>query len=230
MDIQMPEMDGLEATKKIREISGGDEDRAVPIIAMTAHASEKDRTQSLEAGMNDFVSKPVSPEMICRVLKIWLPDDGPENGEEGKSGNNGDRSDNNMNSDGEQVGNHLEDISTFDPDDLSERMMGDDELIQTVARGFIQDMPNQIMALKGYLDQGDSKKVERAVHSIKGSSASVGGKKLRALAADLEWSAKEGDLDQVSKQMTEFEAEVEQLRSALRPMMGDQKKLATEQG
>ena len=69
MDMQMPEMGGIEATRKIRGLPGW---AGIPIIAMTANAFEDDRRHCLEAGMNDHVGKPVDPEVLYQVLLRWL--------------------------------------------------------------------------------------------------------------------------------------------------------------
>ncbi len=73
MDIQMPEMDGLEATRQIRSSKSGDIDPDIPIIAMTAHALDEDRAMCIKAGMNDFISKPLSPDVLSGLLPRWLP-------------------------------------------------------------------------------------------------------------------------------------------------------------
>ena len=70
MDVQMPEMDGIEATKKIRE----DGFHKIPIIAMTAHTDESIKEKCLEAGMNDFISKPIRKEIVSEVVEKWVSD------------------------------------------------------------------------------------------------------------------------------------------------------------
>jgi PAS domain S-box-containing protein len=73
MDVQMPEMDGLEATRIIRDPQSHVLDHQIPIIAMTAHAMRGDREYCLETGMNDYITKPVSPHVLAEALNKWLP-------------------------------------------------------------------------------------------------------------------------------------------------------------
>jgi CheY-like chemotaxis protein len=79
MDVQMPEMDGMESTRVARSASGGVLNPNVPIIAMTAHAMQGDREACLRAGMNDYLAKPVSPAALSSLLEKWLdrPDTAP---------------------------------------------------------------------------------------------------------------------------------------------------------
>ncbi len=74
MDVQMPEMDGIETTRRIRDPRGHVRDPGIPIIAMTAHALEKDRERCLSAGMNDYLAKPVDMSSLREKLAQWLPD------------------------------------------------------------------------------------------------------------------------------------------------------------
>jgi signal transduction histidine kinase/CheY-like chemotaxis protein len=74
MDMQMPEMDGLEATRQIRDLESKVIDHEIPIIAMTANAMQEDRQRCLQAGMNDYVSKPIDAYVLAQALARWLPD------------------------------------------------------------------------------------------------------------------------------------------------------------
>ncbi len=73
MDVQMPGTDGLEATRIVRNPESAVLNHRVPIIAMTAHAMQGDRENCLHAGMNDYISKPVSPQKLVNALNAWLP-------------------------------------------------------------------------------------------------------------------------------------------------------------
>jgi len=73
MDVQMPEMDGFEATRRIRDPRSAVLHHGIPIIAMTAHAMQGDRERCLDAGMDDYVTKPISPQALAEALDRWLP-------------------------------------------------------------------------------------------------------------------------------------------------------------
>jgi len=83
MDVQMPEMDGIEATREIRNLQSAVRNHQIPIIAMTAHALQGDRERCIEAGMNDYVPKPISPQILAEALEKWLPKE-PTNNTKGE--------------------------------------------------------------------------------------------------------------------------------------------------
>ena len=226
MDVQMPVMDGLEATRRIRKdermmlLKGKFADkgeanpsRIIPIIAMTAHAMQGDRERCIEAGMNDYITKPVSPGALSNVLKKWLP---KENGES-KSRNDEKEM---VKKKIDQVGGHSSLITRrlpviFDRAGLMARLMDDNNLVRMVVESFIEDIPRQIDLLKGYLETGDDSRIEHQAHTIKGASANVGGDRLQSVAHLMEKAAKSGDFNAVRGQIPEMEAQFDTLRQAM---------------
>ena len=192
MDIQMPEMDGLEATKKIRELSPPANE--VPVVAMTAHAMKGDRETCLAAGMNDYITKPVSQKSIFDAIHKWTtlmeeppkdsptapPDAGPENSEE---------------------------LPLFDRAGMGERLMEDEELIQAVLGSFLETTPDLIENLNEALAQGDAETAERHAHSMQGSSSSAGAMRVHAVATRIREAAKIGDLDTVKTELPEIQVQ-----------------------
>jgi len=205
MDVQMPEMDGLEATRRIRNPQSAIANRQIPIIAMTAHAMQGDRETCLEAGMNDYVSKPVSAQALAEALDRWLPKEtaatiqqAPGAPEETASASAPEPQ-----------------TPVFDKAGMMAGLMDDEELVRTVARVFLADIPRQLEALRGYLQAGDASGAERQAHSIKGASARVRGEALRAVAFVMERAANARDLDTVKARMAELEAQFDRLKQAM---------------
>jgi CheY-like chemotaxis protein/HPt (histidine-containing phosphotransfer) domain-containing protein len=194
MDMNMPEMDGLEATRLIRSqcalhpLSAPD----IPIIAMTANALQGDRARCLESGMNDYITKPVSPESLANALKKWLPQD-------------------------KNAGNPSTPSASiiFDKESLLARLMNDENLARNVVECFVKDLPKQITALNSYLELDDAISTVRQAHTIKSAAANVGGTALTAVAAIMEKVAKTGNLKAVKARLPELENEFDQLRTMI---------------
>jgi CheY-like chemotaxis protein/nitrogen-specific signal transduction histidine kinase/HPt (histidine-containing phosphotransfer) domain-containing protein len=204
MDMQMPEMDGIEATRTIRNPQSAVLNHQIPIIAMTAHALHGDRERCIEAGMNDYLTKPVVPQALADALKKWLPQrtelpGAPAPGA-GKSA---------------APENAIKEVKVFDRADMMARLMDDEELASTVITGFLEDIPKQIDALKDSLKARDVKKTERQAHSIKGAAAIVGGEVMRDTAFEMEKAGKAGDLETVTARMPDLETQFTQLKAAM---------------
>jgi CheY-like chemotaxis protein/HPt (histidine-containing phosphotransfer) domain-containing protein len=199
MDVQMPEMDGLEATKRIRRLPTGM--REIPIIAMTAHAMQGDREKCLQAGMDDYVSKPVTPTALSEVLSKWLPKSSIEqNGRLYES-------DSTISSVQSQV--------IWDEQGMLDRMMGDKDLAKIILEGFIIDLPKQIETMEQYVQSNNITGCERQAHTIKGAAANVGGTALSAIAALMEQTMKDGDLAVFTTKISELREMFDKLKNAM---------------
>jgi CheY-like chemotaxis protein/HPt (histidine-containing phosphotransfer) domain-containing protein len=205
MDVQMPVMDGIEATLLIREPQSAVANHQIPIIAMTASAMQGDRERFLEAGMNDYVSKPVSPQSLAEVLDKWLPKETAATAVQPPGVTEKPAS--------ASVENPQPPV--FDKAGMLGRLMDDEDLARSVAEGFLTDIPRQIDTLRGFLAVGDATGAERQAHTIKGASANVGGEALRAVATEMENAARAGDLNAVRARLAGLETEFSRLEQAM---------------
>jgi two-component system sensor histidine kinase/response regulator len=203
MDVQMPEMDGYEATAEIRRREGEEADRRTPIIAMTANAMQGDREKALAAGMDDYVSKPVDPGELDAALARWIPrtDEGASAPEEA--------TDDAATSPG----------GATDPLDRSAleglRELGGTELLAELTGLFLEDVPPQLEALGGAIESGDAASVKRTAHTLKGSSGNMGALRMSAICAELEDAGRSGELEEAATLAKRLEAEFGRVRTAL---------------
>jgi len=176
MDVQMPEMDGLQATRQIRRIEQETGKQQTPIIAMTAHAMKRDKEKCMAAGMVDYVTKPVDANSLLEALDRWLPKgDGPHSSTAPALDRRTDPSEK------ETTGPPL-----FNKDELMDRMMGDHQLFQTVVSCFLDDMPNQIAKLEELIRIGDFQDACDQGHQIRGAAGNIGARALEQIATGIE--------------------------------------------
>jgi PAS domain S-box-containing protein len=219
MDVQMPKMDGLEATAHIRDPQSAVRNHSIPVVAMTAHAMQGDRERCLEAGMNDYVTKPVSPQALADALARWLPGDDaarPTNASAEPAPA--------VSGTAEPAAEPEPETPVFDRPGMLARLMDDEDLARAVAVGFLEDMPRQIEALRSYLQAGDAEGAVRQAHTIKGASANVGGESLRAVAFAMEKAARAGDLADVVARLSDLESRFARLKEAMQAFV-DEKSL-----
>jgi PAS domain S-box-containing protein len=172
MDCQMPEMDGFEATRQLRDPATAVRDAAIPVIALTANAMQGDRERCLDAGMNDYLTKPIAPQALADALMRWLP---------GKVGA------------GETAPapapeNHLKalDGAVFDAESMLSRFGGDMEIAEIAVSGTLESVPDELAGLRRAATAGDHETARRHAHTIKGLTAAIGAKPCSAAAEHIE--------------------------------------------
>jgi CheY-like chemotaxis protein/HPt (histidine-containing phosphotransfer) domain-containing protein len=196
MDVQMPGMDGLEATRRIREQEGTGPH--IPIIAMTAYAMKGDRDRCLAAGMTGYLAKPIhSADLLRAVAAIVPPAEGRGTRDEGPVGNG----------------------SPFVPPpewpaELAE-VEDDRELVRELATLFLGEYPIWLEELRSALGEGDAPRLQLTAHTVKGALTIFAAKEAAAAALRLEMLGRAGALAGVSEALEALAAEVERLRPIL---------------
>ncbi len=191
MDVQMPEMDGFEATAAIRQAERGT-GRHVPILAMTAYAMKGDRERCLEAGMDGYVSKPIQGRELSEMIERLVASSGsPENKETPAQS------------------------AVLDREEIKERVGGDTKLLRELIELFFADCPRMWQNVRDALSLGDAVKLSRAAHTLKGSVGVFGAKSAREAAEHVEQLARSGNLAQAAEAITQLEAELERLKPTL---------------
>ena len=206
MDVQMPEMNGYEATAAIREaeLATG---RHIPIIAMTAHAMKGDRERCLEAGMDGYVSKPIKSEELFVAIEqatciqpqtaAALPPDSPA----------------------------VEEV--FDQAEALSGVEGDMELLLEIAGIFLESYARDLAEIRQAVDAAAAEALARAAHTLKGAIGNFGLKSAYRAAAKLERLGREGKLAEGVNAYTELVTEVERLKAALVNLCGEHMPVAT---
>jgi PAS domain S-box-containing protein len=216
MDIQMPEMDGLETTKAIRErelslsapqslspLASRLKDARpfrIPIVAMTAHAMKGDRERCLEAGMDAYVSKPLQVQQLLKVIADLVP-----TGVEVETG---------ALREAELPETELS-KEVFDKNITWDRVEGNRELLQDIIGLFFDEMPGLLSMIQEAVAGRNAKGVERAAHTMKGAVGTFGAKGAHEAALRLEVMGHNGDLTNSEEAYAALDKEVTRLGSAL---------------
>ncbi|MBQ0720894.1 MAG: response regulator [Gammaproteobacteria bacterium] len=191
MDCQMPVLDGYETTAKIRHGDAGERYREMTIVAMTANAMAGDRDKCIAAGMDDYIAKPIDPEILESYLLRYATQTQPHNVEENGPVTNGAP----LNKDlGEDSGQRVEggqpaQYSDWDRADLLKRVRGNETLLLTIIQQFIHDMPAQMIMLGEAITAADMDSVASLAHTIKGVAGNLSAQRLQQLATELEQHA-----------------------------------------
>jgi two-component system, sensor histidine kinase and response regulator len=188
MDCQMPEMDGYDATREIRNPDSKVQDHNVTIIAMTANAMNEDREKCLKSGMDDYLSKPVKPQELDTMLKKWLS----KKSESSSSKQSLLKK--------EQSAEQILDWAGF-----LERAMDDEEIAKEIFDEYLKEIPIRIENINKALNNRDALGLKQEAHTLKGSSANAGAIGLQDIAYKIEKSASNEDLKKAAALVHELE-------------------------
>jgi two-component system, sensor histidine kinase and response regulator len=209
MDIQMPEMDGIEATRRIRKDNRLKE---IPIIAMTAHAMKSDRDICLQAGMDDYITKPVDKHQLYTILKKWLPDklrgtqtlisiqpviEKPEEF------------------------CFPERLVGIEVGKALQRLMGNQNLFVEVLQSFNQNFASAISEIRDAWAHEDFKQMQYLVHTLKGTAGNIAANDLQAAALNLERAVKDVDRNAMGNHLTELESSLSEVLKSIQKFLTD---------
>ncbi|HUI84469.1 MAG TPA: response regulator [Candidatus Binatia bacterium] len=198
MDVQMPVMDGLEATRLIRnrERSTG---KHVPIIALTAHAMKGDRSRCLDAGMDAYVAKPVQKQELLHIVYQYAS---------------------------QNVGTAASDAALAAPEqgvfDIGKGLQhsgGDEEVLKEFCGLFLQDADNLPLYMSNAMEQRDTSAVGDAAHKLKTSAGTIGGLRAYHAAAALEEQARSGSSETIAAALALLQRELASLRAAVKKFL-----------
>lgn len=184
MDCQMPIMDGYQATRLIRQQQN--QGSYLPIIALTANALEGDRARCLQAGMDDYLTKPYSLTQLQQMLSRWLPEKGPalDSTAETVSANVTGPAENTLTTLNMK---QLEQVRDLDPS-------GSDALLHKILQTFLDTASESICQIEQAIIQEDTESLRRTAHSLKSSCANIGADALSELFRKMEKTGRTGEL------------------------------------
>jgi signal transduction histidine kinase/HPt (histidine-containing phosphotransfer) domain-containing protein/ActR/RegA family two-component response regulator len=220
LDCQMPEMDGYDTARRIREREAAfPENRRphMPIIALTAHAMKGDRELCLAAGMDDYLTKPFNREQLAETLGRWLSP-AKANGPEGAGRHDGSRGDDSGEIVPDAGGNGMHAINKHAWDEIrSLSEGGSEELLHELVGLYLKESPQTLGTLREAMGRGDTVQAASMAHNLKSSSALIGATALAGMLKKLEQSYTKGlnGVEDAPKLMKSIEREFEAAMSEL---------------
>jgi len=193
MDCQMPEMDGYEATRAIRVEEGRRPDhRHIPIVALTAHATKGDRDRCLEAGMDDYLTKPLDPQALEAMLAKWMRPKAAA----------------------EAAPVETAPAEPIDYPTLLRRCLNRQELAARLVHKLTAQADQDVQVMVAAARQNDAAALAASAHRLKGASANVAAESLRRLAAELEALGRSGNLAAAGPLLEQLPQELVRLKNA----------------
>ena len=207
MDCQMPDMDGFEATRAIRELEAARAGSArIPIVALTANALEGDRTRCLAAGMDDYLAKPFKKEQLRNVLANWI--------ERADTRPSTPRSAAPAAAPDEATRAAAIDMKALD-NIRALQQPGAPDLLEKIVTLFLDDAPRLVRSMRDAIAAGDGGALQHAAHTLKSDSATLGALELSELCKQTETQARAGRLADADHWIDRIEDEYARVRAAL---------------
>jgi HPt (histidine-containing phosphotransfer) domain-containing protein len=213
MDCQMPEMDGFTATRELRKREfGGEEKRHIPVIALTANAMDGDREKCLEAGMDDYLRKPLAQSELVNALARWLT----------RRDSDGDQS-GTITTDQESViarqpplpaGRTINNAAL----DNIRNLQGGEAILAKVIDLYLEDSPLILNNIRDAIKQDDPDALRSSAHKFKSSSANLGADRLAELCKQLEALGRSGSAEGAAAILVEVEGAYESVQASLKEM------------
>jgi PAS domain S-box-containing protein len=205
MDLQMPEMDGYEATRFIRKDLN---DTTIPIIAFSAHALKTEKQRCLDAGMNDYVSKPIDPEHLLATLRRWMKPLAGQMPEPAASDDDG----------AERLHELPDSLPGIDVKNALKRLMGNRTLFIRLLVDFCREYVGVVDRVREALARQDIESARRTVHTLKGMAGNLSATELFEVARDLETAVQKEDQTLISNTL-------DRLDDALQPVIQSARQL-----
>jgi CheY-like chemotaxis protein/HPt (histidine-containing phosphotransfer) domain-containing protein len=212
MDCQMPEMDGYEATRTIRRYEAAT-GKHIPIVAMTAHAMQGDRELCIAAGMDDYMTKPLSMEKLREMLLRWMTQATPTTVKTTMTPAEEQAAVQAQQQPPEEPQGPIDFKVLKDLRDMAGASMPD--FLSSLIDAFIQQSDPLITTMHEMIQKNDADGLRRAAHKLKGSCANMGAHRLRPLCLDLEMIGRENHMADASAKLKEVEDEYALVRQAL---------------
>jgi CheY-like chemotaxis protein/HPt (histidine-containing phosphotransfer) domain-containing protein len=222
MDIQMPVMDGLEATRTIRDPGSGVLDHDLPIVAMTANALAGDQEKYLEAGMDDYLAKPFVPGGLIAKVALWA-----SGGPKGAVGQPPAAAPSNG------AGTLLQNPPPTDQpalrfDQLLHRVLDDRDLALKLLRLTGERLDKDLESIRKAAREGNRPGLAKAAHKLKGSAANLSAEPLYRVCLDLETSASSGDPGSIRGLLETLGRVADEFRGAIRARLQEEPDRASE--